>query len=476
MPDGARSAAPDAAEDEALAGDARMVRAVGRQLVAWAAGTTLLVLVVLAVALYVSVSGSLEASGVSQLDARIQAVQRAIEGPGGGPRPRPGEDQLPTGYLFGTGTFALVMRTDGSVISDPRDPDPSLPVGMPNDASFAAAIAAGKDIRTGTAAGTAVRMLTVPVDSEIGTVYVQVFQDRAAEQRTLDTLLAVLLAGGLVVVLVAAGVGAVYSRRALVPIRESLAAQRGALRRQREFAADASHELRTPLTVIKASVEHLRRHRDEPVARVGDALDDIGAEVDHLTRLVDDLLLLARSDSGAVSLERLPVDLGDVATEAASSLAGPARERGVSVSVDPEPAGVLGDAARLRQLVFILVDNAIAHSPSGGAVRAAVRTTGGSGTVAGHGAVASSTTPLAPAFATLTVEDEGRGLREEDLPRLFERFWRGSGAPPGGAGLGLAIAAWIVEGHGGSIRAENRESGGARFIVDLPLARGAGSR
>jgi signal transduction histidine kinase len=450
MPDGSELLAPDAAEAEALAADARMVRSVGRRLVAWAAGTTFAVLVVLAVALYISVSSTLEASGIQQLNARIDAVRHAIEGPGGGPRPRPGEDQLPTGYLFGTGTFALVLRADGTVITDPRDRDPSLPDGMPNQASFTTAVADGNDVRTGTAADTAVRMLTVPMDSEIGTVYVQVFQDRTAEQRTLQALLAVLLAGGVVVVLVAVGFGAIYSRRALVPIRDSLTAQRRALRRQREFAADASHELRTPLTVIRASVEHLRRHRDEPVATVGDALDDIGAEVDHLARLVDELLLLARSDSGAVSLEKLPVDLGDVAADAASSLVGPARERAVTIQVDPEPAIVTGDAARLRQLVLILVDNAIAHSPRDATVRVVVRCDGGS--------------------AVLRVEDEGRGLREEDLARVFERFWRGPGAPPGGAGLGLAIASWIVDGHAGTIAAENRETGGARFIVRIPLA------
>ncbi|MEW5992404.1 MAG: HAMP domain-containing sensor histidine kinase [Chloroflexota bacterium] len=439
---------PDAAEAAALAADARMVRSVGRRLVAWAAGTTFLVLVVLAVALYLTVASTLEVSGISQLDKRVDTIRHAVEDPGpSGPRPRPGQDDLPTGFIFGTGTFAIILDADGSVLA-PRTAD--LIEGMPNAASLAAAVRSGRDVRVATAAGTSVRLVTEPLDSEIGVVYVQVYQDRSAEQRTLEALLAVLVAGGAVVVLVAIGFGTVYSRRALVPIRESLAAQRGALRRQREFAADASHELRTPLTVIRASVEHLRRHRDEPVAAVGEALDDIGAEVDHLTRLVEELLLLARSDSGAVTLERLPVDLGDVAAEAAGSLAGPAHVHGVRVEVDPEPAVVSGDAARLRQLVLILVDNAIGHSPRDGTVRVAVRRDGPS--------------------AVLTVEDEGGGLRPEDLPRLFERFWRGAGAPPGGAGLGLAIAAWIVDGHAGRIEAGNRATGGARFGVRIPLA------
>ena len=110
------------------------------------------------------------------------------------------------------------------------------------------------------------------MDVDGQTFTVQVIQDRSTEEQTLQTMLVVLLVGGLVVVLVAFGFGTVYARHALVPIRESLANQRTALRRQREFAADASHELRTPLTVIRSSVDYLLRHRSEPVDKVGTAL------------------------------------------------------------------------------------------------------------------------------------------------------------------------------------------------------------
>jgi signal transduction histidine kinase len=252
-------------------------------------------------------------------------------------------------------------------------------------------------------------------------------------------------------VLVAFGFGTIYARRALGPIRNSLTAQRVALRRQRDFAADASHELRTPLTVIRSSVDHLRRNAKQPVEKVGEALDDIDAEVEHLTSMVEDLLLLARSDSGAITLERLPVELDDVATEAASALAAPALARNVRLVVDPEPAPVTGDPARLRQLVMILVDNAIRHSPAGGQVRIVVR-------------------PVADAAGamSLTVEDDGPGVRPEDAPHIFERFWRAPGAPTGGTGLGLAIARWIAEGHRGSIAVTSRPEGGARFEVRLP--------
>jgi signal transduction histidine kinase len=276
--------------------------------------------------------------------------------------------------------------------------------------------------------------------------------DRSAEERTLRILVLVLIVGGGVALLIASGVGAAYANRALVPIRRSLAAQREALRRQREFAADASHELRTPLTVIRASVEDLERHGSEPGASVGTALADIRDEVDHLTAMVGDLLLLARSDSGAVELERQPVDLGDIASLGAGALAKVAAERRVSVTIDPEPAELRGDPARLRQLVMILVDNAVRHAPDGGSVQVRVRVDGPD--------------------ATPVVDDDGPGIRAEDLPRVFDRFYRAAGASSQGTGLGLAIAAWVVERHGGLISASHGPSGGARFTVRLPRAAG----
>src|SRR5207248_953546 len=145
------------------------------------------------------------------------------------------------------------------------------------------------------------------------------------------------------------------------------------------------------------------------------------------TAMVGDLLLLARSDSGAISLERAPVELDDVATDAAASLKGPAEAGGVRLIVDPEPAAVIGDPSRLRQLVTVLIDNAIRHSPPGGEVRVAVRRVGET--------------------VRLSVEDQGKGIRPEDLPRIFDRFWRAPDAPSGGTGLGLSIAKWVAEQH-----------------------------
>ena len=440
MPDGARSPVDlEAQEAPALAADARLLRRVWRNLTLWSGLTTLIVLLALSAVLYTAVASSLANAGINQLEARFSRET--------GQRPDPNDD-AGLGFIFGgatSGTYALALDAAGNPVLRPGT---RLPEGLPYQPGVDAAAAGGKDIQTTTIGGTPVRVLTETVVVGGATYTVQVIQDRTAEQQTLAVVLAVLLIGGLVVVIVAFGFGTIYARRALVPIRDSLSGQRAALRRQRAFAADASHELRTPLTVIRSSVEYLERHRTEPVEAVGSALVDIDEEVRHMTAIVEDLLLLARSDSGAVQLDRYPVDLSDVVVDGASAMAKPAADRGVSVAVDPGPAVINGDPARLRQLVMILVDNAIRHSPTGGQVTVQVATVGPS--------------------ASLIVEDQGPGIAEADLPHLFERFYRAPGAPGGGTGLGLAIAAWIVDRHGGRIAAENRPEGGARFRVTLP--------
>ena len=469
MPDGVTTPAPGAGAAEVTPAEARLLRGVRVNLALWSGGITLVVLLVLGTVLYLAVERSLTASGTAQL------VEQADQITGG--RRDPAGDPPEGGLSFGgpsSGTFFFFLDDTGQPVRR------LLPAGLPVTESFQAAKASGdRDIRSATIAmtrvtvfqpgvapgdvpprsvtettfTTPVRVLTDPVRFRGQPFYLQIVGDRTTEERTLRILVVVLVVGGLVALLAASGVGAAYAQRALVPIRRSLVDQREALRRQREFAADASHELRTPLTVIRASVDDLGRHASEPVASVGSALTDIRDEVDHLTAMVDDLLLLARSDSGAVELERVPVDLGDLASTAAAALSRPATERGVGVVVDPAPAELTGDPARLRQLVMILLDNAIRHTPSGGRVFVRVRTDGPE--------------------AIVVVEDDGPGIRGEDLPRLFDRFYRAAGAPGGGTGLGLAIAAWIAEQHGGRVEAENRTEGGARFTVRLPMRRPA---
>ena len=338
-----------------------------------------------------------------------------------------------------------------------------VPDGLPDMDAVAAARAHGRDVRTtsrvsaGLRSGgapttiqTPVRILTENVQAADGETYaVQIVGDRIAEQRTLDVMLAVLLIGGMVVVLVAFGFGTVYARRALVPIRESLANQRVALRRQREFAADASHELRTPLTVIRSSVEHLERHRDEPVAigRLGARghrrrgpphdRDRRGPAAARPLRFGG---RRARARAGRPRRRRRRRRVGD--GQARDRPRGPGRGRSAAGgrrrrSGTAPPAG--DDPGRQR------------HPPQPGR-------TAGSGWRCGP----------TGAGASLVVEDDGPGIRPEDMPHVFERFYRAPGAPGGGTGLGLAIAEWIVDRHGGRIEVANRAEGGARFVVDLP--------
>jgi signal transduction histidine kinase len=406
---------------------------------------TLFILVVLGVAAYGVVARSIDDAERTVLQHYMD--RHLINQPTtGGPEPA---------ELGGEGAnlFEIYVTPDGSVLP-PRGQ--SIPAGLPDAASLAAArhnAPNTPDQRNITGPdGTQYTIVSAQAlgPGNSGVWLIQFVQNRTADARLLTTLLWVLLVGGAAALLAALAAGYLYAGRALVPIRASIDRRQAALQRQREFAANASHELRTPLTVIGASVEDLKRNRNSKVQDVGDALADIDAEVRTMTALVEDMLLLARTDSGVVEIDCVPVDLGDIAADATSMLTTLGQERNVKVVLNPLPAPLKGDPLRLRQLVTILVDNAIRHSPAGATVEVMVGSE--------------------PGGAALQVDDHGSGIKPEDLPRLFDRFWRADNAPAGGTGLGLAIARWIAEQHGGTIGAANRPEGGASFWVRLPAA------
>ena len=428
--------------------DAPLLGRVRWRLALLSGGATLVTLALLGVLLYASVNASLASTGERQLREQARAsrdfAERVAQGRGGGAPDRRGPGSRVGRPVFGgpgSGTLAVVVRPDGTLYSTADD---EFTAGLPIEDALSAALASGSvDLRTTEHNGTPVRVLTQPLEGPRGTWAIQILQDRTTDARTLSTLLLILVAGGAVVLAASFVFGFAYAGPALVPIRESL-------RRQREFAADASHELRTPLTVILSSVEDLRRNPDRSARDVGESLDDIEAEAHKLTSLVDDLLLLARADSGVIELRRESVDASEIAGLAMRSLRDTAERRGVSLSLEAEPAVVNADPDRLRELIGILVDNAIKHSPPGGAVEVTVN--------------------RLRDRVRLHVDDQGRGIDPAHLERVFDRFWRAPDAPPGGTGLGLAIARWIAERHAGSIRALNRPTGGARFEVTLPAA------
>jgi signal transduction histidine kinase len=216
------------------------------------------------------------------------------------------------------------------------------------------------------------------------------------------------------------------------------------LDRQRRFVADASHELRTPLTSVLANLELLAEslHGDE-----GDAARSALRSSRRMRRLVADLLLLARSDVGR-EVSRQPVDLGQVALEAAAELGHLSGEH--ELSIDARPAVLHGDHDELLRLTLNLLENALRHTPPGTAIRASTAEEGPN--------------------AVLVVEDDGPGVPPELAATLFERFVRGAGDRGGSFGLGLAIVRAVAHSHGGSVTLEDVAPHGARFVVRLPLA------
>jgi heavy metal sensor kinase len=236
-------------------------------------------------------------------------------------------------------------------------------------------------------------------------------------------------------------------------LNEMLERLDAAFRRISRFTADASHELRTPLAVMRTTAEVALRApaRDADESRA--ALEQIVAEVERTSHLTENLLLLAKADSGAAGLQRHDVDLAATVGEACAQAEVLARVKGLELAAElPERLYVAGDAQALRRLFLILLDNAVKYTPAGGRVEVALRAHGDD--VVGE------------------VRDNGIGISPHDLPHVFDRFYRADRARSrelGGAGLGLSIARWIVESHGGAIVVASELERGSRFEVRLPL-------
>lgn len=260
----------------------------------------------------------------------------------------------------------------------------------------------------------------------------------------------------LLIGLIVAGIGGILllflgawflAGRALVPIERAFRTQQG-------FIADASHELRTPLTVLRSSADLLDRHRDEPLRANGELFDDLRDGLARLERLATDLLTLARSDLGEQTLAVAPLDLGPFAADVARRT-GPlahAHELALTCELSGEAVPIEADPDRLHQVVLILLDNAIAHTPPGGRITVAVGRRGGE--------------------ALLEVRDTGEGIPPEGVARIFDRFYRADRSRSragGGAGLGLAIAKALVESHGGTIALISTLDAGTTVTVTLPL-------
>ena len=256
------------------------------------------------------------------------------------------------------------------------------------------------------------------------------------------------------VILIAIG-GYVLVKKSLEPVETTL-------RSMRRFMADAAHELQTPITVIRSRAEVAVQQVREP-AVYAEALNGIAQEAERVGNIVGDLLTLARADAGERAIERVPFYLDDVVVDATSSARVLAERQGVTIFAERfEEAPVVGDAALVRQLVVILLHNAVKFTAAGGTIRLSV------GVTSGH--------------PTLVVSDDGIGIAADHLLKVFERFYRAdetlarsgdrrtqTGA---GAGLGLSIARWIADAHDATIAIESTVNIGTRVTVQFPAVRG----
>jgi signal transduction histidine kinase len=267
--------------------------------------------------------------------------------------------------------------------------------------------------------------------------------DRVELEDQYASLIAGLAAAALTSILAISGVGWFLAKKSIEPIERNLALLR-------QFVADAAHELRTPVSVLRSRADvALQRERD-PAAYV-DALTAVGLESERMGRIVNDLLMLARADAGerAIAPTRLYVD--DIALDAVASVRVLAERRGVDLDVlEFEESAAVADPMLVRQLLVILLDNAVKFTSPGGRVSLSVRPES--------------------ARSTVIVADTGVGIAAGELPRIFDRFYRGDDARrrSDGAGLGLSIAKWITNAHGAELTVDSVVGEGTRVTVRFP--------
>ena len=332
------------------------------------------------------------------------------------------------------------------------------------------------------------RTLAAPVTIGGHTVVLRVSRSEERVREELSEVLMVLMVGLPLVVALAGVAGYVLARRALAPIdhlaseaqritaerlherlrvpneRDEIGRLTGVINQTfarlessfdqlRRFTADSSHELRTPLAVVRGIGEAAVADRRSP-AEYEEAIGSMLEEVDRMSTLVDTLLRLSHGDAGTIRLKRESVDLDQLARDIVASLGILAEERNQKVTVTAaSDVTVLADRLVLREAVTNVLDNAIKYGPIGSTVTISV---------------ARDATD-----SVLAIADEGPGIPDEHRERIFHRFFRLDEARSregGGAGLGLAIAKWAVEIHGGRITVNGRQGGGAEFLIRLPLA------
>ncbi len=278
-----------------------------------------------------------------------------------------------------------------------------------------------------------------------GTRYIAaVVADRLELEDEYASLIETFAAAALAALLLVAGGGYLLIRKSTAPVERSMD-------QMRRFMADAAHELRTPITILRTRAE-VALEQDREAARDAGTLRAVEREAARLGEIVRNLLTLARADAGERPVARLPLYLDDVAAEAVDAVRPLAEQKRVQLEVGAfEEAKIMGEPTLVRQLLLIVLDNAVKFTEAGGRVRLDVSAENGR--------------------ATAVVSDTGVGIPAEQLPHVFERFYRGDPArhTADGAGLGLAIARWIADAHGARIEIGSTPGTGTRVTVSFPV-------
>lgn len=273
---------------------------------------------------------------------------------------------------------------------------------------------------------------------------VQIVRDITAEEGMLNTLFLILVIGCSIGSVCAIGIGFFLAGRALVPIQNSW-------EKQQQFVSDASHELRTPLAVIQSKTDVLFQSPSATIEEKAMDISTISKECRRLSKLVSNLLLLARSDSNQIEMDKKTFELDKLLEEIVAPYKEIAsyQEKEMILKVE-RGVSFMGDRERIHQMMVILLDNAMKYTNEGGQIQINCTQTSSS--------------------IRIQVKDDGIGVKEEDIPKLFDRFYQGDKArsTSEGAGLGLSIANWIVEKHYGKISVESQLGEGTCFEVILP--------
>ncbi|MFC4799592.1 sensor histidine kinase [Neobacillus sp. GCM10023253] len=297
------------------------------------------------------------------------------------------------------------------------------------------------------------RTINIPIHHSISingsTKYVeriQLIYNLEREREMLEHLLVFIEFGSVISVVVAILAGFFLANRALVPIQL-------AWNKQSQFVADASHELRTPLAVMKLNLERLFRHPKSSIEEESENISQSISEIKYMTKMISELLTLARSDSNQLEIIVSKVQLDTLLNKVVQDFSELARLKGIKmISKIQSPVEILGDKERLYQLFMIILDNALKYTPENGQITVQCNVKGFN--------------------AHIVIADTGEGISKEDLPLIFDRFYRGDKARTRkyeGTGLGLSIAKWIIELHGGKIRATSEMGMGTQIIMHVPL-------